>query len=97
MADKTSVSAHNLNDDLAFVLRNSQSRRFLWWIIGQCGIYDATVGNEVRNLGIKIVSHVEKTNPMAYAAFFYEMTKEEIDHRMLMEAQVKAPNAVDSE
>lgn len=82
-----------LADDLAAMLRNSQSRRFLWWIIGQCGIYHVNSEKELRNLGLKLIAQIEKTDPMAYADLFHKMTQEALQHRRLLDQGMKVPNA----
>lgn len=71
-------------EDLDVVLRNPQSRRFLWWVLSTCGIY-ATSFNESaaaaafregeRNVGLKIIAEIGKHYPLAYSALMHEQAQ----------------------
>ena len=82
-------------DDLDFMLRNPQSRRFLWWLLSSCGIY-ATSFNESaalaalregeRNVGLRVLAEIGRVYPLAYA----ELMREQIDAALKAEAVAAA-------
>jgi hypothetical protein len=65
-------------------LPNTQGRRFLWWILQQCGIYRITAtGNSLtylyegeRNVGLKIINQINAVDEAAYSALCYTMAEE---------------------
>lgn len=76
--------AHELHvSDVEFMLRNSQSRRFLWWILQGCGIYgisydgkDASAFAEgQRNVGLKIIADISAVSPTAYPELLLEQAR----------------------
>lgn len=72
--------------DVEFMLRNSQSRRFLWWVLQGCGIYgisydgkDASAFAEgQRNVGLKIIADISKASPMAYPELLLEQARNQV-------------------
>lgn len=68
-------------EDLNFMLRNPQSRRFLWWLISSCGIYGTSYSEThaaaafregERNVALKILAEIGKHYPLAYADLMRE-------------------------
>lgn len=57
------------------LLSNPQFQRFLWWLLGQCEIYgtDISANSSMyiaagqRNVGLKILAHLNAVDPRAYA------------------------------
>ena len=82
-----------------WVLQNSQSRRFLWWILQQCGIYRITAtGNSLtylyegeRNVGLKIINQINAVDEAAYSALCYTMAEERKARKVVKEKKAK-PN-----
>lgn len=76
LADDLTERERIFRDDLQEVLRNSHSRRFIWWILQQCGIYDNEVEPEHagrRGIGLTIIHAISRQNSNAYPTLMIEM------------------------
>lgn len=88
-AERAKVAEELHRGDVEFVLRNTQSRRFLWWILQGCGIYgisydgkDASAFAEgQRNVGLKIIADISNVSPTAYPELLLEQA-----HAQLLDA-----------
>ncbi|WP_276120371.1 hypothetical protein [Pararhizobium qamdonense] len=62
------------------VLADPRAREFLWWVLSQCGVYNAphTVNGETgihigrRIIGVTIINQINATDPTAYAQMMIE-------------------------
>lgn len=85
-ADRARAAEELHRSDVEFMLRNSQSRRFLWWILQGCGIYgisydgkDASAFAEgQRNVGLKIIADISKVAPTAYPELLLEQARAQL-------------------
>lgn len=75
----------DLDDATRFVLSNPRARRFLWWVLEQCGLFRASFsGNSStffaegeRNIGLKIISQLDGVNPTAFPKLMFDMAADE--------------------
>lgn len=77
-------------DDIRWVISKPQGRRFIWWVLSQCGFFRAsyvakdslqTAFNEGRrDIGLAILIDLNEANPTVYAQmqaeYFGEKRKE---------------------
>lgn len=81
-----------LREDISATLLNSQSMRFMWWILQQCGIYGISFsGDEMtafregqRSIGLTILQKITEVDETAYPNLMLEMSKFE---KALQEAE----------
>lgn len=79
------VETFDLDDATRFMLSTTQGRRFLWWILGECGLFRASFsGNSStfhaegeRNIGLKIVARLDAINPIAFPQLMLDMKADE--------------------
>lgn len=63
-------------EDLQEMLLNTQSRRFVWWVLQQCGIYDNKSDPEStgrRGVGLTIIHAMSQQDQNAYPNLMIEM------------------------
>jgi hypothetical protein len=66
-----------------FVLESPEARSFLWWVLAQCGVYNASsaVNGETgiregrRLIGLTIINQINTHDPTAYAQMMIEAHK----------------------
>lgn len=84
MADDDNVQI-DLDEATRFVLSHAMARRFLWWVLEQCGLFRASFsGNSStffaegeRNIGLKIISQLDGVNPTAFPKLMFDMAADE--------------------
>jgi hypothetical protein len=74
----------DLDDATRFVLSDARARRFVWWILEQCGVFRVSFsGNSStffaegeRNIGLKIISQLDGVSPTAFPKLMFDMASE---------------------
>ncbi len=84
MADEKAVQ-FDLDDATRFVLSDPRARRFLWWVLENCHLFQSSMtGNSFafhlegeRNIGLKIIAQIDSVNPIAFPKLMLDMKADE--------------------
>lgn len=82
-------------EDVSVMLLNSQSMRFVWWILQQCGIYGVSFsGDEMtafregqRSIGLTIIQKLSESDEEAYPKLMLAMSRFEKKLKEMQDAQ----------
>lgn len=78
-----------------FVLANPRAQEFVWWVLAQCGVYNAKpiVNGETgidigrRLIGLTIINQINSINPVAYAQMMIDAHGRAETRKIIEDAQ----------